>query len=152
PVFAASDGAPAVSAPGGEVTEVTVTARRRSENIQHVPIAITALGAGQIEGSGAYRLDQLKQLVPSVQTLTFNPRNANVAIRGLGGNVSLTNDGLEQGVGFYVDDVYYGRPGQSQFDLVELQQIDVLRGPQGKLFGKNTTAGAINTTTREPSQ
>src|SRR6185437_10238251 len=70
PVFAASDGAPAVSAPGGEVTEVTVTARRRSENIQHVPIAITALGAGQIEGSGAYRLDQLKQLVPSVQTLT----------------------------------------------------------------------------------
>ena len=133
------------------VTEVTVTARRRAENVQRVPIAISALSAAQVEGSGAYRLDQLKQLVPSVQTLTFNPRNANVSIRGLGGNVSLTNDGLEQGVGFYVDDVYYGRPGQSQFDLVDLQQVEVLRGPQGTLFGKNTTAGAINITTREPS-
>jgi iron complex outermembrane receptor protein len=144
--------APAFAAPSSEVTEVTVTARRRNENVQHVPIAITAISAGQIDSSGAYRLDQLKQMVPSVQTLTFNARNANVAIRGLGGNVSLTNDGLEQGVGFYVDDVYYGRPGQSQFDLVDLQQIDVLRGPQGTLFGKNTTAGAINITTREPSQ
>ena len=147
-----SGAAAAASVPGGEVTEVTVTARRRTENAQKVPIAITAIGAGQIEGTGDYRLDQLKQLVPSVQTLTFNPRNANVSIRGLGGNVSLTNDGLEQGVGFYVDDVYYGRPGQSQFDLVDLQQIDVLRGPQGTLFGKNTTAGAINITTREPSE
>ena len=150
--LAATSGTKAAAVPGGEVTEVTVTARRRTENVQHVPIAITAISAGQIESSGDYRLDQLKQLVPSVQTLTFNPRNANVNIRGLGGNVALTNDGLEQGVGFYVDDVYYGRPGQSQFDLVDLQQIDVLRGPQGTLFGKNTTAGAINITTREPSQ
>ncbi len=149
---ASNAGSGAAAVPGGEVTEVTVTARRRTESVQKVPIAITAIGAAQIENSGAYRLDQLKQLVPSVQTLTFNPRNANVSIRGLGGNVSLTNDGLEQGVGFYVDDVYYGRPGQSQFDLVDLQQIDVLRGPQGTLFGKNTTAGAINITTREPSQ
>ncbi|MBW8881953.1 MAG: TonB-dependent receptor plug domain-containing protein, partial [Asticcacaulis sp.] len=133
------------------ITEVVVQARRRTESVQRVPIAISTLSATQIEGSGAYRLDQLKQLVPSVQTLTFNPRNANVSIRGLGGNVSLTNDGLEQGVGFYVDDVYYGRPGQSQFDLVDLQQVEVLRGPQGTLFGKNTTAGAINIVTREPS-
>ncbi len=146
-----ADGAVAAAA-NAEVTEVTVTARRRTENVQRVPIAISTLSAGQVESSGAYRLDQLKQLVPSVQTLTFNPRNANVNIRGLGGNVSLTNDGLEQGVGFYLDDVYYGRPGQSQFDLVDLQQVEVLRGPQGTLFGKNTTAGAINITTREPSQ
>ena len=137
--------------PNAEVPDIVVTARRRNESVQRVPIAISTLSASQIEASGAYRLDQLKQLVPSVQTLTFNPRNANVSIRGLGGNVSLTNDGLEQGVGFYVDDVYYGRPGQSQFDLVDLQQVEVLRGPQGTLFGKNTTAGAINITTREPS-
>lgn len=133
------------------VTEVVVTARRRAEDVQKVPIAISTLSFKQLESSGDYRIDQIKQLVPSVQTLTFNPRNANLSIRGLGGNVSLTNDGLEQGVGFYVDDVYYGRPGQSQFDLVDLQQVEVLRGPQGTLFGKNTTAGAINITTKEPS-
>lgn len=147
-----ADAAAEIAAAGGGAIEVVVTARRRSESVQRVPIAISTLSASQIEGSGAYRLDQLKQLVPSVQTLTFNPRNANVSIRGLGGNVSLTNDGLEQGVGFYVDDVYYGRPGQSQFDLVDLQQVEVLRGPQGTLFGKNTTAGAINIVTKEPSQ
>ncbi len=154
PPASAADSAPrvATTAASAEVSEVVVTARRRSENVQRVPIAISTLSANQVEASGAYRLDQLKQLVPSVQTLTFNPRNANVSIRGLGGNVSLTNDGLEQGVGFYVDDVYYGRPGQSQFDLVDLQQVEVLRGPQGTLFGKNTTAGAINITTHEPSK
>jgi iron complex outermembrane receptor protein len=89
--------------------------------------------------------------VPSLQVYSFNPRNTNINIRGLGANVSLTNDGLENGVGFYLDNVYYGRPGQSQFDLVDLQQIEVLRGPQGTLFGKNTTAGAINITSKAPS-
>jgi len=89
--------------------------------------------------------------VPSLQIFSFNPRNTNINIRGLGANVALTNDGLENGVGFYLDNVYYGRPGQSQFDLVDLQQIEVLRGPQGTLFGKNTTAGAINIASREPS-
>ncbi len=151
-VFAAAPKSVATTAGSAEVSEVVVTARRRSENAQKVPIAISTLSGTQVEQSGAYRIDQLKQLVPSVQTLTFNPRNANISIRGLGGNVSLTNDGLEQGVGFYIDDVYYGRPGQSQFDLVDLQQVEVLRGPQGTLFGKNTTAGAINITTREPSK
>lgn len=130
---------------------VIVTARKRQESAQKVPIAITTLGAKQIESAGAYRLDQIKQLAPSVQTISFNPRNANVSIRGLGANVSLTNDGLEQGVGFYLDDVYYGRPGQSQYDLVDISQIEILRGPQGTLFGKNTTAGAISVTTKKPS-
>jgi iron complex outermembrane recepter protein len=137
--------------PETKVDRVVVTARRREEDIQDVPIAITTLGGDQLEATGAYRLDQLKQQVPSIQALSFNARNANVNIRGLGSNVALTNDGLEGGVGFYVDDVYYGRPGQSQFDLVDVQQVDILRGPQGTLFGKNTTAGAINITTREPS-
>jgi len=130
---------------------VVVSARRRDEDAQDVPIALSVIGAQTLEQTGSYTLGQIQQLVPSLQVFSFNPRNTNILIRGLGSNVSLTNDGLENGVGFYVDNVYYGRPGQTQFDLVDLQQVEVLRGPQGTLFGKNTTAGAINITTRLPS-
>jgi iron complex outermembrane receptor protein len=130
---------------------ILVTARRRDENVQKVPIAISVIGSEALAKTGNYTLSQVQQLVPSLQVYSFNPRNTNINIRGLGANVSLTNDGLENGVGFYLDNVYYGRPGQSQFDLVDLQQIEVLRGPQGTLFGKNTTAGAINITSKAPS-
>ena len=131
--------------------EIFVTARRRDEDAQDVPIALNVVSAETLDKTGNFTLGQVQQLVPSLQVFSFNPRNTNVNIRGLGANVALTNDGLENGVGFYLDNVYYGRPGQSQFDLVDLQQIEVLRGPQGTLFGKNTTSGAINITSRAPS-
>lgn len=130
---------------------VVTASRRREENVQDVPIAITALSSEAIQRRGDYTLLQIQQQVPTLQVFSFNPRNTNINIRGLGSNVALTNDGLENGVGIYIDNVYYGRVGQSQFDLVDLQQIEVLRGPQGTLFGKNTTSGAINITSRLPS-
>ena len=130
---------------------VVTASRRREENVQDVPIAITALSAEAIERRGDYTLSQIQHQVRTLQVFSFNPRNTNINIRGLGSNVALTNDGLENGVGIYIDNVYYGRVGQSQFDLVDLQQIEVLRGPQGTLFGKNTTSGAINITSRAPS-
>jgi iron complex outermembrane receptor protein len=133
------------------VEEITVTARRREERAQDVPIALTAISAQTLEASGALTLGQVQQLAPSLQVFSFNPRNTNVNVRGLGSNVAFSNDGLENGVGIYIDNVYYGRLGQSQFDLVDLQQVEVLRGPQGTLFGKNTTAGAINISSRAPS-
>jgi len=141
----------AASAASFDGAEIIVSARRRDESAQDVPIALSVIGASQLEATGNYSLTQIQQIVPSLQVFSFNPRNTNINIRGLGSNVALTNDGLEKGVGFYVDNVYYGRPGQSQFDLVDLQQIEVLRGPQGTLFGKNTTSGAINITSRKPS-
>jgi iron complex outermembrane receptor protein len=141
----------AASAASFDGAEIIVSARRRDESAQDVPIALSVIGASQLEATGNYSLTQIQQIVPSLQVFSFNPRNTNINIRGLGSNVALTNDGLENGVGFYVDNVYYGRPGQSQFDLVDLQQIEVLRGPQGTLFGKNTTSGAINITSRKPS-
>ncbi len=131
-------------------SDIVVTARRRTERAQDVPIALSVVGAEQLGMRGDYRLDQVQQLVPSLQVFSFNPRNTNINIRGLGSNVALTNDGLENGVGVYIDNVYYGRVGQSQFDLVDLDRVEVLRGPQGTLFGKNTTAGAINITSRLP--
>ena len=141
---ASADAEPAAAA------EVLVSARRRVEKAQDVPIALSVIGNEQLGVRGDYRLDQVQQLVPSLQVFSFNPRNTNINIRGLGSNVALTTDGLENGVGLYIDNVYYGRVGQSQFDLVDLDRVEVLRGPQGTLFGKNTTAGAINITSRLP--
>src|SRR5690606_9641646 len=117
--------ATAASAASYDGAEIIVSARRRDESAQDVPIALSVVGADTLEATGNYTLSQVQQLVPSLQVFSFNPRNTNINIRGLGSNVALTNDGLENGVGFYIDNVYYGRLGQSQFDLVDLQQIEV---------------------------
>jgi iron complex outermembrane receptor protein len=94
---------------------------------------------------------RVKESIPSVQMYSSNPRNTGINIRGIGSPFGLTNDGLDPGVGFYVDGVYYARPAAATFDFIDIEQIEVLRGPQGTLFGKNTTAGAFNITTRKAS-
>ncbi|BAV64131.1 TonB-dependent receptor [Sphingobium cloacae] len=131
--------------------EILVTARRRSENVQDVPVAIDVLGGEQLESKAAFNLQQFYQEVPSLTVYTFNPRNVTINIRGLGSNIAFTNNGLDNGVGFYIDDVYYSRVGQAGFNLVDIDRIEILRGPQGTLFGRNTTAGAISVTTKAPS-
>lgn len=159
PALAASESAEAApsadagaqTADGGEETIVVTASRRREENVQEVPVAVSVINAATLERRGDYTLGQIQQQVPSLQVFSFNPRNTNINIRGLGSNVALTNDGLENGVGFYIDNVYYGRVGLSQFDLVDLEGIEILRGPQGTLFGKNTTAGVINVTSKKPT-
>jgi iron complex outermembrane receptor protein len=132
-------------------SEIVVTARHREESAQSVPVALSVVNEKSLEQTGNFTIGQAVQQIPSLQVVNTNPRNTNITIRGLGANSALAVDGLEYGVGFYLDGVYYGRPGQSQFDLVDLERIEVLRGPQGTLFGKNTTAGAINITSKEPS-
>lgn len=131
--------------------DILVTARRKEERAQDIPVAISVVSGDTLAQTGTFSLAQIAQLVPALQLFSFNPRNTNVNIRGLGSNVALANDGFEQGVGIFIDGVYYGRIGQTQFDLVDLAQVEVLRGPQGTLFGKNTTAGAINMTSRAPA-
>ncbi|WP_157218578.1 TonB-dependent receptor [Flavisphingomonas formosensis] len=145
---ASADYAAAEAESGGEIL---VTARKREERAQDVPIALSVVGQEALEKTGNFTLGQVQQLVPTLQIFSYNPRNTNINIRGLGSNIAITNDGLDNGVGVYIDQVYYGRVGQSQFDLVDLDHIEVLRGPQGTLFGRNTTAGAINIATRAPS-
>jgi iron complex outermembrane recepter protein len=134
-----------------ELEEVVVTARRRSETAQEVPIPISVVDGLLIEDAGAFNVNRLKEFIPSVQLYTSNPRNTGINIRGLGSPFGLTNDGLDPGVGFYVDGVYYARPAAATFDFIDIDQIELLRGPQGTLFGKNTTSGAFNITTRKAS-
>lgn len=131
--------------------EILVTARRRQETAQDVPIAISVVDGEQIDNTGSFNVGRLTQLAPTLQFYSSNPRNTAVNIRGIGAPFGLTNDGIEQGVGIYVDDVYYSRVASSTFDFLDVAQIEVLRGPQGTLYGKNTTAGAINITTNQPT-
>jgi iron complex outermembrane receptor protein len=130
---------------------VVVTSRRREETAQNVPIPITVVSGANIDQAGAFNVNRVKELIPSVQLYSSNPRNTGINIRGVGSPFGLTNDGLDPGVGFYVDGVYYARPAAATFDFIDIEQIEVLRGPQGTLFGKNTTAGAFNVTTRKAS-
>jgi iron complex outermembrane recepter protein len=138
----------------GALGEVVVTARRREENIQSVPVAISAVSGALLDSSYTVNTQLLSQLVPTLYYNSANPRNTAYTIRGLGSNtlsISAANDGIEPGVGFYVDQVYRGRPATASFDFTDIERVEVLRGPQGTLFGKNTTAGAIHVISRPPT-
>jgi iron complex outermembrane receptor protein len=154
----AQDGAEPPAASASDASEadaadeaIIVTARRRDEQVQDVPIAISVVGGDQLERTGSVNVARLTQIQPSVQFFTTNPRNSAANIRGLGAPFGLTNDGIEQGVGIYIDQVYYSRIAVATFDFLDVERIEVLRGPQGTLYGKNTTSGAISITTRAPT-
>ncbi len=140
---------PAAAPPAGR-ERVIVTARRTEEDVQDVPIPVAVLTEDFLADSGSFNVGKLREAVPSVQFYSTNPRNSQVQIRGIGAPFGLTNDGIEQGVGLYVDGVYHARPAAAVMDFIDVERVEVLRGPQGTLYGKNTTAGAINVTTKAP--
>ncbi|MCZ8370723.1 MAG: TonB-dependent receptor [Porphyrobacter sp.] len=148
---ATDDAATAAEEAQADTNEIFVTARRRQESAQDIPLAVSVLDAKQLDETGAFNVNRLQQLAPTLQFYSSNPRNTAVNIRGLGVPFGLTSDGFEQGVGIYVDDVYYSRVASATFDFLDVSQIEVLRGPQGTLYGKNTTAGAINIQTNQPT-
>ena len=128
-----------------------VTTRYRPENAQDVPISMTTLSGQQLQALGGTRnLNQVIGQLPSLNIQGFSGRNQTITIRGLGTNAGGTNDGLEQGVGLYIDGVYRPRTGTAITDLMDVETIQLLKGPQGTLFGKNTVAGAIDIRTAEP--
>ncbi|MFM1885333.1 MAG: hypothetical protein RL026_490 [Pseudomonadota bacterium] len=139
---------------GAVLEDVIVTARRREEDLQSIPGAISVVGGDQLDRSGTVNTQHLAAMVPTLYYNSANPRNTAYTIRGLGSNtlsVSAANDGIEPGVGFYVDGVYHGRPATAAFDFTDIERVEILRGPQGTLFGKNTTGGAINIVSRAPT-
>jgi iron complex outermembrane receptor protein len=130
---------------------MVVAARRVEETAQDVPIPLSVVSGQLANDTGSFNVNRLKEVLPTVQFYSTNPRNSAVNIRGLGAPFGLTNDGLESGVGLYIDGVFCSRPAAATLDFLDVDRIEVLRGPQGTLFGKNTTAGAINISTRRPS-
>ncbi|TRW14848.1 TonB-dependent receptor [Glacieibacterium frigidum] len=141
--------APAAAATPDE--EIVVTARRRNETLLEVPIAVTAFSGAQLEAAGIQDITQLAQVVPNV---TFEPTrgsNTTVAafIRGVGQQDPVA--GFEAGVGIYLDDVYLNRPQASVLDVFDVERIEILRGPQGTLYGRNTIGGAIKYVTKRLS-
>ena len=156
--IAATDSAPVQIAAADtnvlSVERVTITARRREEDAQDVPVSASVVTAVTLDKMSTVNLSQLTQLAPSLNYTSPNPRNTAYTIRGLGSSVvaiAQANDGLEPGVGFYIDQVYYGRPAAGAFDFVDIDRVEILRGPQGTLFGKNTTSGAIVISTKGPT-
>ncbi|MBA4089422.1 MAG: TonB-dependent receptor [Sphingobium sp.] len=145
--------AQAAEGDAGDGAIVVVTARLREEDPQQVPAALSIVSGEELTRTYTVNVSQLSQLVPALNYSSANPRNTAFTIRGLGSSVvavSQANDGLEPGVGFYVDGVYHARPATAAFDFTDIERVEVLRGPQGTLFGKNTTAGAINILSKKP--
>ena len=133
-----------------QLDEVTVTARRRAESIQDVPVAVSAFGEEQIKDLQASTVEGLQGAVPNMNIAQGrgSANSVNVFIRGIGQPDALQT--FDPGVGMYVDDVYYSRINGALFSLFDIQQLEVLRGPQGTLYGKNSTGGAIKLTTKNP--
>jgi len=130
--------------------EIVVTAQKRTENLSDVPVAVTSLSSDQIEASFANNIENLQAMVPSVSFRKGNTtRNSALTIRGIG-TISFSV-AAEPSVSTVVDGVVLGRSGQAFGDLYDLERIEVLRGPQGTLFGKNASAGVVNMTTKRPS-
>jgi len=149
---AAADEAPAAAPAGdsGKIEEVVINARKRVENIQEVPVAVTDIGARQLERDDLTNIVSFAAKLPSFTVAISNPKQTNIGVRGIGNN-GANNDGLDPSVGVFIDGVYAGRLGEVTNDYNDLERIDLLRGPQGTLFGKNTIAGALQITTQKPS-
>ena len=131
------------------VETVVVTGRHGKENNQDVPLPISLIPGDQLKEQHADRLADYADKIPNFSAVQQNTRVSQFSIRGLGGNANF--DGVESGVGLIVDNVVFTHVGFSWFDFVDLDHVEVLRGPQGTLLGKNTTIGAVVITTQEPS-
>lgn len=130
--------------------EIVVTAQKREESVSDVPIAVSVLGSDKIDAAHAVGFEGLQQLIPSVSVRKGNTnRNSTVVIRGIG-TISFST-AAEPSVSTVVDGVVLARSGQAFTDLYDLERLEVLRGPQGTLFGKNASAGVVNMTTKRPS-
>ena len=131
--------------------EIIVTATLRSENLQNVPIAVTAFSAETLEKSGVKDLRDLGSVSPSFSVNNSNSESGGTTIRIRGVGTTGNNTGLESAVGIFLDGVYLSRPAVALGDLLDVSQLELLRGPQGTLFGRNTSAGAISIKTQKPN-
>ncbi|HXH00144.1 MAG TPA: TonB-dependent receptor, partial [Sphingomicrobium sp.] len=145
---AAAANAQTETTPAADTGEIIVTARRRAESLQEVPIAITTYSGEQLESQGALDITDIADTTPNVTLESSRATNSTLTafIRGVGQQDPVA--GFEQGVGIYLDDVVLNRPQAAVLDIYDVERIEVLRGPQGTLYGRNTIGGAIKSVTR----
>ncbi|ANC86907.1 TonB-dependent receptor [Sphingomonas sp. NIC1] len=149
PQSAAAETSPDTSAtPPQDNGDIVVTARRRSETLQSVPIAVTAFSADKLDKIGAVDLTDIQNVTPNTTLKTARGSNSTLAafIRGVGQQDPVP--GFEAGIGIYLDDVYLNRPQAAVLDIYDVDRIEVLRGPQGTLYGRNTIGGAVKYVTK----
>jgi iron complex outermembrane receptor protein len=148
-VAAATDTASEPALSNSSLADIVVTAQRREESLQKVPVAVTAFGAEQLDNLRVTNVKNLAGLAPSLQIATQGLQsNPSISIRGIASGVS--NNAVDPKVGIYLDGVYIGRTTGSIFDLADIQRVEVLRGPQGTLFGRNATSGAVSLVSAPP--
>ena len=129
--------------------DIIVTARKRDERLQDVPVAISTISGDTLSRQQINRVSDFSAKLPNFHAVQQNTRVSGLYVRGLGGNAN--NDGAESGVGLIVDNVFYTHVGFSWLDFVDVESVELVRGPQGTLLGKNTTIGAVIVTTKKPS-
>ncbi|MBI1191437.1 MAG: TonB-dependent receptor [Tepidisphaera sp.] len=140
----------AASVAASPIEEIVVTATKRVANVQDVPVAVTALSSIQLDRAGVKDLRDLPTLSPSFNMNASQTESQGSTLRLRGVGTTGNNIGLESAVGVFIDGVYISRPGVALGDLFDVKQIEVLRGPQGTLFGQNTSAGALSIKTKKP--
>ncbi|MGZ6016909.1 MAG: TonB-dependent receptor plug domain-containing protein, partial [Phenylobacterium sp.] len=139
----------AAAADVAQVETLIVTAAKRSENLQDVPMSVSALSGADLQRAGIVNFSDVARQLPSVQLASANNnRNTTILVRGVGS--SGTNPGIEPSVGIFLDGVYMPAAGPIQSNIQDIASVEVLRGPQGTLYGRNTPVGAINIVTRDP--
>ena len=134
-----------------EIEEVIVTATKRKASVQDVPLAVTAISAEKIERAGVKDLRDLSTVATSFNMNSTQTESQGTTLRVRGVGTTGNNIGLESAVGVFLDGVYLSRPGVALGDLLDLESIEILRGPQGTLFGRNTSAGALNIRSEGPN-
>ncbi|HUD92556.1 TonB-dependent receptor, partial [Sphingobium sp.] len=132
------------------IEDIVVTAQRRSERTQDIPVAISAFGGAQLERTGTVSLQSVANKVPSVYFGSFGALRPQLYIRGIG--TRSFDPGSESSVGIFEDEVYLGRSSGSFGSIRDVERIEVLRGPQGTLYGRNTIGGAVNVITKAPTE
>ncbi|MBB6520487.1 TonB-dependent receptor [Pseudoteredinibacter isoporae] len=132
-----------------QIEEIVVTAQHRAENVQDIPIAVTALGADELKKADIFDAGSIAQHTPGLSFSEFSPGQAIPSLRG----ISSADDGagLDNSVALFLDGVYIGRGASINFDMFDLERVEVLRGPQGTLFGRNAIGGAINVVSAKPT-
>jgi iron complex outermembrane recepter protein len=133
------------------IEEIVVTSRRREELLQRIPLAVTSYSEGELTAKGITNLADIATFMPNVTVgsqTTGGTQNATFTIRGIGQDRTGIN--FDQGVGLYIDDMYYARSDSVLMSIVDPERVEVLRGPQGTLFGKNTIGGAVRYVTKKP--